>query len=620
MLALVFAAIAALTEPVLATVNSTARQGVSLPITCKMDFLRSYMLKGYPVSNDVDRFVICPSVNSTCCSKRDQLYIFHYLTELLPQRLRLVDSKRNMLLARLKRLHNRIVQTDLSFPGNSTRSRFCSQEGRRFMMFEFNRMYSNYIKISLKWREEIHQRTSTFYCLLCDAKNHQFFDVSPRVTVDRKYCESMITQNSESINFWSKQLMDYLTLLQNVVDCNHYEESFNITFYNQKKLNEAKDTSNCLKNMRGEFMIYCRKTCERLGISTLSNFLDGDLMFLERTLNIFEKFNFNREIGMFYSVRTRRMYRRFQEMREISLDHQNGTFREAILNATAPVDITMDPVSFLTQQLSIPLPRTLHLMNVNPQLTEPPKERRLTLQSQMEESMASQPPTQYELQHRRPSNPNSVYITMNASPHTDVSLVRKLNKLDMFLKDGRRLQGVGAAATNGTSNGTSNSTSNSTSSKVKIRTPKTLVNQAELNEYNEIGIENRTFYDPRMQPVLALMNEMVYPVMIYPINIDLIPRVTADEGVNPTSYNLLPLDIEMPMLMRMIFGDERIDKLCPKIENLINGIPATFRQDLKDFLDMDLKISPNDYLIPAFEGNGAGQTAPRRLLRLLPAA
>lgn len=574
-------------------------------IVCNNDFLRSYMLKGYEKASTNDTFVVCTGVNATCCSKRDQLYIFHYLGDVLPQRMLLMDSKRNTLMGRLKRLHRRILNTNLRFEGNTPRDRFCSAAGSSFTSFNFNEMYSTFEKMALEWREKTQERLSKFYCALCDANNHKFFSDPPRVTVNRNFCKDQLKLGKVHIQFWSKTLMDYLKRLQQVVDCNHYETSFNLTFFQPLKLVEAADAMRCLEFMDDEFDLNCHRTCARLGLASMSDFLDGDLLFLERAINIFEKFNFNREAGQFHSIKMRRFNQKWQELREITLHHVNGTFRNAILNATAPVDVAVNPLDFLQQQLSTPLPRQLHLMSVDPSsFGAPRQERRLSLQKAIENALSSRPPSDYELQHRAPSHSNSVFMSSGPSEKSDSFLAKKFNSLETFFQHGRRLQALGP-----TNNTTSNGTNSTNSSKPARRTPKVSVNSADYLEYDSIVITKKRHE-----------SDFVLDVFLNPINIDSIPKILGETGVSMDGYSVVPLDMEPFIFHKLVFNPKRVDGFSLEVEQILSSVDEDFEREVGELLVKTVEVSPKNYFLKAPPTGPDGLTPIRRGLRTIRSA
>jgi len=572
------------------------------PIACKIDFLRSYMLKGYRIASVNDTFAVCPGVNATCCNRRDQLYIYHYLNDIFPQQISQMASKRNLLMARLKKLHRRILATDLSFSGPTPRDNFCATAGRQLYTFDFNGFYRTYLKLALEWDGRATERLSKFFCALCDGNNHQYLDPIPKVALDRTFCKNELVANRPHIEFWAKTAMGYLSLLQNVVDCNHYEKSFNLTFYNPAKVAQSADVANCLDYLNEEFDLHCRRACSRMGLAGLTDYMDGDVLFLERTLNIFEKFNFNRETGQFASIKMRKFHQKWKELRTIRFDHLEGKFTDTILNGTNPVDMTVNPVDFLEKQLGIPLPRKLHLMSIDPgSIAAPQPERRMSIVEAIQEDLSNRPPTEYEMSHRMPSNQNSFFMAASLSPKSDSFLNKRLNSIEHFFQNGRRLQGQTPPSSDA-----SQPQPPSATNRTRLRTPKVSIQNADLLAYDSIIIQERR---PEEETVLA--------VFLKPINIDAVEKVLSDKGIKSSGYNLAVYSLEPFVFYQLVYNPPRKDPFVVVVQEIVDTISADFQTDLKEFLDTKVDIAPIDYYLRAFDDSASDiGSRKQRLLRI----
>ena len=566
------------------------------PITCNLNFLKSYLLKGYAVSNSTDRFLICPEVNSNCCSKRDQMYIFHYLNDVLPQRVLNLNSKRNMIMMRFKRLHIRIMKTDLSFSGQTPKLNFCSGAGRSFINFDFKQMYSTYLRLHAAWTDDMLEYSRKYYCMLCDGLNHQFFKNEPSVALSEKFCMTRLKLYQKKAEFWSSTMMDYLTKLQNIVDCNHYENSFNIPFYNPNKVKEFKDVRDCLENLKGDFKLMCAKTCSKMGLASLTPYLDGDIAFLERTVIIFEKFNFNREQGQFQSIKLRKFNQKFEPLRKINLNGVDKTFRSIIEKAIKPEDITINPIDFLNAQIAIP--RQLHLFDFetgvdNP---KPAKDRRLSMKSLIKNQLRSRTPTVYELAHSIPSNSNSFFIGKSSSRHSDPTIARRLNKLDQFYQNGRRLQSISEK----------NPTDNFTSK----RTPQIWVNSIDYMFYDQIAV----------QTDLPTTN-LVFNVFMKPVNIDNCKKTITADGIDMIKYNSINTDILPSIFYDMVYNSRRVDVYNPKLAQIADSISGAFLSEMRECVNNDYSISAANIPLTTLQLQNLDQTplevSNRRLFRTI---
>lgn len=122
----------------------------------------------------------------------------------------------------------------------------------------------------------------------------------------------MLSSNKKTVKLFNVLLINYLKMLQNVVDCNHYIKSYNLKFFETSKTVLADYTNKCLNNLASKnFLKHCKKTCEELQVSKINYIIEGDFEFLIDAINLFEKFYEFKESGNFISMKLRMFFKKF---------------------------------------------------------------------------------------------------------------------------------------------------------------------------------------------------------------------------------------------------------------------------------------------------------------------
>lgn len=288
---------------------------VPIEIGCNQDVLRTYLLKGRQKSSANDPFLLCPQVVNNCCLKSDQQRIYHIVNDILPARLSEYNSKVKMALARIKKFHKRVIAVTPQILGSARRRKFCLRQVRNVMNFPFNGMYQNMIEMLEEMNEEMHTYHQSFLCILCDGTNHPFFEfggMSKKVIFDVNFCKEMLGTKASIIRALNVELIDYLVALQNLVDCTHYVKSYNLPFFDQEKVKNKAEVTNCLNYIGSRsFLRNCRPMCEKLTVSKISTQIQGDFEFMIDAANLFEKFYDFKETGNFISAKLKKFFKRF---------------------------------------------------------------------------------------------------------------------------------------------------------------------------------------------------------------------------------------------------------------------------------------------------------------------
>ena len=102
-------------------------------------------------------------------------------------------------------------------------------------------------------------------------------------------------------------LMEYLINLQNVVDCKHYQKSYNLHFFDELQIQKANQVSNCLQFIdTSKFSEFCSPICDKIKISKITEDIEGDYEFLNEAYNNFDQFLYIQDDGFLLNDKTRK--------------------------------------------------------------------------------------------------------------------------------------------------------------------------------------------------------------------------------------------------------------------------------------------------------------------------
>lgn len=175
-----------------------------------------------------------------------------------------------------------------------------------------------------------------FLCSICDGKNHQFI-IPPMsvggtgsVTLNAEWCQNTLKNHQKSIRLFNIRLINYLKVLQNVVDCNHYLKSYDLSFFEKSKDVLAMNVDKCLKSVASpvEFKKNCQHVCSKLSISKINWLIEGDFEFMIDAINLFEKFFEFKESGNFISMKLRMFFKKFLIPRKLTKTDQDEFYQE----------------------------------------------------------------------------------------------------------------------------------------------------------------------------------------------------------------------------------------------------------------------------------------------------
>lgn len=218
----------------------------------------------------------------------------------------------------------KLTKNQPQFFGSPERKLFCGQEFRKLMNYPFKKLYQDMLIALDEVRSEMDSFYQGFPCLLCEGKNHKFFQLTKTgggsVTYNSEWCQQTLKTHTKTVRLFNVKLISFLKTTQNVVDCQHYLKSYDLSFFEKSKDILAQDTNKCLKSVSSptQFKKNCKNVCKNLNISKINWLIEGDFEFLIDAINLFEKFYDYKESGNFISMKLRLFFKKFLIPRKLN--------------------------------------------------------------------------------------------------------------------------------------------------------------------------------------------------------------------------------------------------------------------------------------------------------------
>lgn len=553
--------------------QSTELEMKTTLVECNTDLMQTYMLKGRSYSTRDERNILCPAITHNCCIKGDLQRVFHYVKNILPLRINEHKDRIKLAFDRIRHLHKTISRHNNNFLGNEAKLRFCRLRRREFDRFDFD-ILENKMNDYL---EGVYQRTyshfSRFYCAICDGWMHGYIKQTAgvmRMIVSEGACLGYLDQNMDSIVFWNKNMVEYLKLVQDIVDCTHYTHSYNMTFYDEKVVNHAAEVLKCMDTFGEDRSKVCQPICERMSQANLNPIIDGDSLFLTNTVNFFEKFYKNREVGEFVSIEMRRYYKRFETLKSFTPVQENE-FVRMVIDRTFPIRVRIDPLQQLNDGISRGALRTGSAPSMTIQegswlgargLEQVDKEtpKLEDKGSEVVTTVQSESPVSDEV------NTAALGLGANELSLEEAQLVPSLDVAD--LRPGRLLQGVTPPA----------------KEILQIRTPKAETSTHLAQTYEQISVKRISQEESADEFVIRPFRNL--------INLDILPKISiSGDGFMLDKYQTTLFNLTETEFNKKLFEYRPADKYNTKIEALIGDFNVAFDTSFKKCLNTSYRIT-----------------------------
>ena len=546
-------------------------------IQCEHRLLKSYLLHGRHQSKP-DPMYLCPTIKNNCCTKMDQQRIYHIAKEFLPQRLLEYQSKIRMALAKLRELHIKINRTRPVFTGIPKRRLYCNAQASQLYNFPFFKMYNEIMEYLDIVRDELNDYYNTFFCQLCDADNHKWFNIkNKQLQMDSLFCKDMIDNHQDAMKIFNVDLINYLQALQSVVDCTHYVRSYNLEFFDRSKSKISKNVGKCLGNLGGkDFLKSCKEVCETLKLSKIIETIEGDFEFVIDSVNLFEKFFEFKESGSFISMKLRAFFKRFVVPRSQS--------RKDVYRFLHDVEHHMK-----TKQARLKHIKLKMQMSKKNAL----KNKKKGSKSKKGSSTKSSAPVK-AASARKLMDIHGEGI-MNMMPNSnDKTLEETKEALDKHLMKNLEKEGIKqrvlAAATAKKPDAKGAKPRKTTDKKgdmkkaikkVKKKYAKLVFNKELFNFYNELHIKKP---EPEERKVFRLR-----PM---PVDVDELKKVFATEtGLNPSKYiGNTKFNMDQATLYRLLFNHVNNDKPDVELLMFLNDFTEKYKEQIEKDVDTPFKI------------------------------
>lgn len=545
-------------------------------IQCEHVLLKSYLLHGRRKSK-TDPMYLCPTIKNNCCTKMDQQRIYHIAKEFLPQRLLEYQSKIRMALAKLRELHIKINQTKPVFTGKPARRLYCNAQASQLFNFPFFKMYNEIMEYLDIIRDELSEYYNTFFCQLCDANNHKWFNLkSKQLQMDSAFCKEMIDNHQEAIKIFNVDLINYLQALQNVVDCTHYVRSYKLEFFDRSKAKMSRAVTKCISNLGSkDFLKSCKPVCESIKISKVIETIEGDFEFVIDAVNLFEKFFEFKESGSFISMKLRSFFKRFVVPRNQS--------RKQVYRFLHDVEHEMKVKKARLAHIRKKMLKSKKKSPVKKKKgktkkkAKPANKARMLRDLHVGKGFISMIPGYPD----EPANTRKIQVDVtNQRDHEPVNIGDRVlaakKKAAKPAKPAKKGAKKSTKLTKGKGKG-----KRKLKKKKKKKTAKLVFNKELFNFYSELHIKAP---EPEIRKVFRLR-----PM---PVDVDELKKVFAtNTGLNPTKYiGNMKFNIDQPTLYRLLFNHVKNDKPDIPLMMFLNDFTEKYKDQIYKDVDTKFKI------------------------------
>ena len=504
---------------------------------------------------------MCPSVVQNCCTRNDQLYIYHYMNDVFPGKIEEMKARVDSAFFSLERLHKKVVRAKADWTAFDVKKRdFCQMQFGLLSSYDFSLFSQTFKDIQEEWRASRTAYFRRFFCMLCDGQSQQYFSTrDATVTLSFKFCTGFLQANESRILFWLSDFMRYLKILQDVVDCNHYKDDFNLPFFDPVRAKEAEDGLACMNNLsESSAMTLCAGLCRDVGLGSFSKFVDGNVEFIEEAVNVFQAFNFNRENGRFIPLRVRQFYTRFELVEQLNATTADA-FKELVRKTTMPSVLKLDMLGVIGDQTNIPNNQRLELMRDTP--ASPSGSRRLRQVASLKKSDFEGPEFGSGLfNYDRPTNRNAEFVSEVFADKFN-AMFAKAGRDESLLANRRRLQGF---------------------DRLSDSRPAIRIDPSLQKTYDQIAAVSR----------LGLKSEFVFDIMDRVYDVDRIKRgLSVKDGVH-MDYEAVELRMSKEAFRLLLFNRRPSDKFLQTIEEVVGQITEVEVLGMDRLLATDFAMSP----------------------------
>jgi hypothetical protein len=254
---------------------------------CDRYIMESYDLDGRETQSEAKN-IICPGVSANCCDYRAQLQIYKkFVVANEGERIKkFYDefSKAYELIfesfTEIEDLAKTIRERTEEIPNSN-----CNKFAKTIEFVKVSRMYPKF-KLSVKKAYDFLLKSRQgFYCSLCDAKTHEFFNITTKeMKTSWGFCGKMVEETMNYFNFKYNYFLKFSRLYSEfVAKCDlrgiYRKNKFiknEMKFYRQDKI--VGSLAKCEKGFeRPGAMNACASFCKRFNPVKYDEFLEGEI-------------------------------------------------------------------------------------------------------------------------------------------------------------------------------------------------------------------------------------------------------------------------------------------------------------------------------------------------------
>ena len=252
--------------------------------TCNKVLLMNYFLEGHVEAitvSDSDPIGACPEIQNTCCTKPEvEKAQRFFIDEMLPKYAKRYYLMRKMVKNLLKN-YRKFVELAYDIMKIQGADPICHQSAESII---FTPVGKHFVNTFFKKLEQAHQwlikAKSSFFCSLCDQRNHHTMFEFNQIIFKREFCQSNIDNTFDFVSIWYMNIADFFNTLINLFQCDKlygkYSEEVELEKFGMGPRGKQIIKS-CIKNERS----FCVEYCSEFMFSDTTSFYDISLSRLK---------------------------------------------------------------------------------------------------------------------------------------------------------------------------------------------------------------------------------------------------------------------------------------------------------------------------------------------------
>jgi len=254
---------------------------------CDRFLMESYDLDGQE-KQVKDKNLICPGVRTNCCSYGAQLQIYKkYVVSSEGEKINKFYAEFSKAyekifedFAKIEEIAKTIKERTADFPDSN-----CNKFASTIEFMQVSKMYPRF-KVAIKSAYEFLSKSHEgFYCSLCDAKAHQYYNLTAStITSSWGFCGKMVEETFNYFNFKFNYFMKFSRLYSEfITKCDlrgkYFKNRFlkyDIKFYRQDAFVGAIQKCDRGYDKPGA-MLACSSYCKRFNPVKYNQYLEGEI-------------------------------------------------------------------------------------------------------------------------------------------------------------------------------------------------------------------------------------------------------------------------------------------------------------------------------------------------------